>query len=74
MSGAGRTGMRVTVDPDLCVGSGTCMAVSPTLFDMGEDGTARPLQLVVERGPKLDEAVSRCPTGAIEVTPAMPSA
>ena len=70
MSGLERNAVRVTVDPELCMGSGTCMAVAPALFDMGDDGTAKPLQSVVERSAKLDEAVSRCPTGAIEVTPA----
>ena len=70
MSGTGRTAARVTVDPELCMGSGTCMAVAPALFEMGDDGTARPLQSVVEPSAKVDEAISRCPTGAIEATPA----
>ena len=34
MSGAGQAAVRVTVDPELCMGSGTCMAVAPTLFEM----------------------------------------
>lgn len=69
-----RVGVRVTVDPELCMGSGTCMAVAPALFDMGDAGSAQPLQSVVERSAKLDEAVSRCPTGAIVATPATPPA
>ena len=69
MSGAGQAAVRVTVDPELCMGSGTCMAVAPTLFEMGDDGTARRLQPLVERNATADEAVSRCPTGAIEATP-----
>jgi ferredoxin len=68
MSGAGQNAVRVTVDPELCMGSGTCMAVAPDLFDMGGDGTAIPLQSPVERNAKLDQAVSRCPTGAIAAT------
>ena len=74
MSGAGRTAVRVTVDPELCMGSGTCMAIAPALFEMGDAGTAQPLRSVVERSAKVDEAVSRCPTGAIEATPATPPA
>lgn len=70
MSDAERNAVRVTVDPALCMGSGTCMAVAPALFDMSDTGTAQPLQAVVWRGGKLDEAASRCPTGAIGVTPA----
>lgn len=72
MSDASRTAVRVTVDPELCVGSGTCMAVAPALFDIGEDGTARPLESLVERSAELDKAVSRCPSGAIEASPAKP--
>ena len=75
MSGDERVAVRVTVDPQLCLGSGTCMAVAPALFDMDDAGTAQPFQSVVERrSAKLDEAVSRCPMGAIEATPATPSA
>ena len=71
MSRAAGTAARVTVNPELCMASGTCMAVVPALFGMGDDGTARPLQSVVERSAKVDEAISRCPTGAIQATPAM---
>ncbi|MBV8179579.1 MAG: ferredoxin [Mycobacterium sp.] len=68
MSGAGQYAVQVTVDPELCMGSGTCMAVAPALFDMGGDGTAIPLRPLVEQSAKLDEAVSRCPTSAIGAT------
>jgi ferredoxin len=68
MNRAARTAARVTVNPELCMGSGTCMVVAPALFDMGDDGTARPLQSVAERSAKVDEAISRCPTGAIKTT------
>ena len=44
MSDAGRTAARVKVDPELCMGSGTCLAVAPALFEMGENGAARPLR------------------------------
>ena len=75
MSGDERTAAWVTVDPELCLGSGTCMAIAPALFRDGRQaGTARPLRSVVEQSAKLDEAVSRCPTGAIEATPATPPA
>lgn len=72
MSPAGQTHARVTVDPELCVGSGTCIAVAPALFEMSYGGTALPLQPVVGWSAKLEEAVSRCPTGAIAVSPTTP--
>ena len=65
MNGGGQNAVRVMVDPELCMGSGTCMAVAPTLFEMGDDGIATPRQSLSERSAKLDQAVSRCPTGAI---------
>ena len=40
MSGAGQNAVRVMVDPERCMGSGTCMAVAPALFEMGDDGLA----------------------------------
>jgi ferredoxin len=43
------------------------MAVAPALFDMDECGTAHPRQPVIDPDPKLHQAISRCPTAAIEV-------
>jgi ferredoxin len=68
VSDGGQNAVRVAVDPKLCMGSGTCMAVAPALFEMGHDGTAIPLRSLVEQSAKLDAAVSRCPTGAIGAT------
>lgn len=67
MSPAGQTHARVTVDPELCMGSGTCIAVAPALFEMSDGGTALPLQFVVDWSAQLDEAISRCPTSAVSV-------
>lgn len=32
--------MKITVDPDKCVGSGYCQRIAPALFDLGDDGIA----------------------------------
>ncbi|MBX7433386.1 ferredoxin [Mycobacterium sp. Y57] len=61
--------MRVRVDRQLCMGSGTCLATAPALFDMGDDGTADPVAPLVAPSAVLDAAVSRCPTGAIQTLP-----
>jgi ferredoxin len=68
MNGDKRASVRVTVDPARCVGSGTCIGTAPGLFDMSDAGTAEPMRAVLNPDAKLDEAVSRCPAGAIEVT------
>ncbi|MCH9669326.1 MAG: ferredoxin [Actinomycetia bacterium] len=57
---------RATVDPQLCMGSGTCIAVAPRLFAMSDDGTAQPRRLVPDSPEQLNLAISRCPTGAIQ--------
>jgi ferredoxin len=72
MTGPVRNTLRVTVDRELCMGSGTCVGVAPALFGIDEDGTARPVQSVISPGEQLERAVSRCPTGAIAATPAAP--
>ena len=56
--------VRVTVDPELCMGSGTCMAIAPEVFDMDE-GAAYPRQDRVEPSSTLKAAISRCPAAAI---------
>ena len=63
------TTVRVRVDPQLCMGSGTCLATAPMLFDLGDDGTAHPVAPLVTPSTLLDAAVSRCPTGAIQTLP-----
>ncbi|MCB0931000.1 MAG: ferredoxin [Mycobacterium sp.] len=60
--------VRVVVDPELCMGSGTCITVAPGFFDIGEDGFAEPLRPVSEANEQLSKAVSRCPMAAISVT------
>jgi len=32
--------VKITVDPDKCVGSGYCQRIAPALFDLGDDGIA----------------------------------
>ncbi|TMS54943.1 MULTISPECIES: ferredoxin [Mycobacteriaceae] len=60
--------VRVTVDPEVCLGSTTCIALAPGLFQLNDTGTAQPFQAVVERCTALDDVISRCPTGAISMT------
>ncbi len=59
------SGVRVTIDPELCMGSGTCLAVAANLFDMGDVGVAKPRRSIVDPSTTLDEAITRCPTAAI---------
>jgi ferredoxin len=59
---------RVLVDRERCVGSGTCEALAPDLFEVGDDGVVellRPDQGGDEAVAR--DAVSACPTGALSL-------
>ena len=61
--------MKVTVDYDKCVSSGSCTQVAPEVFEIRDDGFLYVLQ---EEPPeelreKVVEAEEFCPTGAITI-------
>lgn len=60
---------RVTVDQDLCVGSGDCTLVAPEAFEIDEaEGVAHVRDGVAESSEEsLRRAAYGCPTGAITV-------
>ena len=59
----------VTVDTDLCVGSGDCARVAPTAFEVNDEGFSEVLDgaRTTDRS-RLEQAVRDCPTGAISFT------
>ncbi len=61
---------RIEVDRDRCVGSGSCEALAPGVFEVDDDGV-----LVVHRPEPADDelrdvgdAVRSCPTRALSLT------
>ena len=60
---------RVLVDRERCVGSGSCEALAPDLFEVGDDGVVQ----VLRPDPAGDDAaaardaVSACPTRALSI-------
>ena len=61
--------MKITVDPDKCVGSAYCQRIAPATFDLGDDGIAVVLDADVT-GPQAAaarEAEADCPSMAISV-------
>jgi ferredoxin len=60
---------RVTVDADLCVGSGDCARVAPAAFEVDEaEGVAAVLAGAADAPTEqLEDAAYQCPTGAITV-------
>jgi ferredoxin len=61
--------MRITVDPDRCVGSAYCQRIAPASFDLGDDGIAVVLDADVagRHAAAVREAESACPAMAISV-------
>ena len=58
---------RIEVDRDRCVGSGTCEALAPTVFEVDDDGVLAVLrpEPAEEDLPDVRDAVTACPTRAL---------
>lgn len=59
--------MKVTVDFDACMSTGSCASLAPDVFEVRDDGYL--YVLIEEPGPELHDdvrsAADLCPTGAI---------
>jgi ferredoxin len=64
-----KTPPRVTIDPDLCIGSGDCVRLLPDAFRIDERrGVSTPLPgAATADADLLAEAAFICPTHAIEL-------
>ncbi len=60
---------RVSIDPDLCIGSAECVRIAPNAFAIDETtGVSVPLPAAAATDPALlEEAEFSCPTGAIRL-------
>jgi ferredoxin len=58
--------VRVIVDPDVCIGSGECVAVDPEAMELDDTGCARVLidELDEDRATNICDA---CPVGALSI-------
>ena len=59
--------LSVTVDRDLCTGSGVCIAYAPATFAHDADTKAIVLYPLGDRVTDIRAAAEACPTGAIVV-------
>ncbi len=61
--------MKVNVDYDKCVSSGSCTQLAPEVFEIRDDGYLYVLQEEppAELHDKVREAEELCPTGAISL-------
>lgn len=62
-------GTSVSIDPDLCMGSGECVRLIPDAFELRDDaGVSVPLPAAADKDPVLLlRAAIACPTQAIRV-------
>jgi ferredoxin len=58
---------RVVVDRDRCVGSGSCEALAPSVFEVDDDGVLALLrpEPADDELPDVRDAVQACPTRAL---------
>jgi ferredoxin len=64
-----RVATRVSVDPDLCVGTAECVRIAPAAFRIDEArgvSVPQPAATTTDRR-RLEEAAFACPTRAISV-------
>jgi ferredoxin len=61
--------VKVSVDYDKCISSGSCMDICPEVFEVRGDGFLYVLQEEPPDGlrQQVEEAAELCPTGAITV-------
>ncbi|HDI74789.1 MAG TPA: ferredoxin [Thermoprotei archaeon] len=62
---------RIKVDKETCIGCGTCAALCPDYWEIGDDGKAQlkggVTELVVEELGCNEEAKDSCPVNAITI-------
>jgi ferredoxin len=59
--------MKIFIHPAVCDGAATCNLIAPEYFQLGTDGKSyvKSQEIVPDDVPKLRQAESRCPYGAI---------
>jgi ferredoxin len=61
--------MKAHVDPDVCVGTGSCISICPEVFEMSEEGVAvaKGGEVAAEHEEACREAAGSCPVEAIKL-------
>ncbi|HHX97667.1 MAG TPA: ferredoxin [Kiritimatiellia bacterium] len=62
--------MKANVDANTCTGCTLCVDIAPDVFEMGDDGLARPKGDAVPAGAEAsaEEAAGSCPVSAISIS------
>ena len=54
------------VDKQKCIGCGTCVALAPKSFKLGEDGKSEVIDPPQDEEATIQQAIDACPAGAIK--------
>jgi ferredoxin len=57
--------VKVQVDKTKCIGCGTCVALAPKTFKLGDDGKSEAFTQDVDSQETLEQAIQSCPAQAI---------
>ncbi len=60
--------MEITINRELCMGSGNCSFWAPGVFDLDDDGVAIVVDVHAQPEDKVILAAQGCPTQAIAIT------
>lgn len=55
----------LTIDKNKCLGCGTCVALCPKVFKLGDDGKAEVIDKEGDTDENIKNAIDSCPVGAI---------
>jgi ferredoxin len=58
--------VQLIVDPDVCIGSGECVATDPEAIELDDTGCARVLIAQLEES-RATELCDVCPVGALSI-------
>lgn len=56
---------KAVVDKNKCIGCGSCVAVAPKSFKLGDDGKAEVVSPAGDNEKTVQQAIEGCPVGAI---------
>lgn len=58
---------KIKVDEECCIGCGSCVAICPEFFELGDDGKIRCKKPETEEIGCAQQAAEACPAGCINV-------
>jgi ferredoxin len=58
---------RVSIDEDVCIGSGTCVGIAAAVFELNDEGVAQVVDSTAAELADLHRAEDSCPVAAIIV-------